>query len=227
MGLWSTMPLYPVVPEAIGSSLQIPLLPPNLLKDNSTKFYRSYWLCSMTHELVASYVAYIKVLYTMKGFYKQKWAGQGKIRLPYLSLRGWKGSLRQITSLELTRKFQTEQFRLYSWGRLRLQLGCVLSLDPWHGLTQVIPFEVHFFFPTPTVSVLLCSALLRSCCFTPWVFIARYIDLSYDTEHFLCVLMLLVLVTTNILCYNLYALFCFILLISFYIPNLFYPHFAG
>ena len=83
----------------------------------------------MVHELVASYVAYIKVLYTMKGFYKQKWAQQGKIRLPYLSLRGWNGSLRQITSLVLTRKFQTEQFRLYSWGRLRLQLGYILSLD--------------------------------------------------------------------------------------------------
>ena len=148
VGFWSNMPLSPAVPEATGSSLQIPLLPPNLLKDKIqlSKFYRSYWLCSMIHELVASYVAYIKVLYTMKGFYKQKWAWQGKIRLPYLSLRGWKGSLRQITSLVLTRKFQTEQFRLYSWGRLRLQLGYVLSLDLWHGLTQVILFGVFFFF---------------------------------------------------------------------------------
>ena len=39
------------------------------------------------------------------------------------SFGGWQASIRQITSLVLTRKFPTDWLRLRSWERLKLQLG--------------------------------------------------------------------------------------------------------
>ena len=66
-------------------------------------------------------------LYEMEGFCRQKAAGTRK-RIISSFFGGQVGSLRLITSLLLTRKFQTVWLRLHSWERLKLQLGQVLSL---------------------------------------------------------------------------------------------------
>ena len=50
-----------------------------------------------------------------------------KSRLPNLSLGDGRGLSGRITSLPLTRKFQTDQLRSHSCGRLKLQFGLVLS----------------------------------------------------------------------------------------------------
>lgn len=55
----------------------------------------------------------------------------------------------QITSLGLTRKFQTDQLRLHSLVRLKLQLGHIFSLNKV-GLARVTPFlACCLFFNTP------------------------------------------------------------------------------
>jgi len=56
-------------------------------------------------------------------FYGQKREGIRKEWVTSSSFGGWEGSMWQITSLVLAGKFQTDQLRLYSWGRLKLQLG--------------------------------------------------------------------------------------------------------
>lgn len=56
--------------------------------------------------------------------------GQDKKIIDYFFFGGQKGSIRQITSLVLARKFQTDQLRLYSWERWKLLLVQVLS---WSG----------------------------------------------------------------------------------------------
>lgn len=69
----------------------------------------------------------LEELYEMEGFCRQKAAGTRK-RIISSFFGGRVGSLRPITSLLLTRKFQTVWLRLHSWERLKLQLGQVLSL---------------------------------------------------------------------------------------------------
>lgn len=52
--------------------------------------------------------------------------------------------IRQITSLELTRKFQTDSFKLPFLGEAETTVG--LGIKSWWTLAQVNPFWV-FFFP--------------------------------------------------------------------------------
>ena len=56
--------------------------------------------------------------------------GQDKKIVDYFFFGGQKGSIRQITSLVWTRKFQTDQLRLYSWERWKLQL---VQASSWFG----------------------------------------------------------------------------------------------
>ena len=83
----------------------------------------------------------------MEGFYRQD-GSRDREKADSLSFfGGWMGSVRQVTSLLLTGKFQTDWLRLHSWERLKLQLGQVLSLGwlPW-GLAQATPFGACCFF---------------------------------------------------------------------------------
>ena len=65
----------------------------------------------------------------------------------YFFFMGIRRSIRQITSFVLIGKIQTDQLRLHSRERLRLQLGEVL-IKYWFGdvgLAQVIPFGTCIF----------------------------------------------------------------------------------
>ena len=68
----------------------------------------------------------------------------GRARVYDAGSRGtWRGPRRQITSLVLTRKFQTSPLGIHSWGRSKLQLGQRLNLGWISGaLAQVLPFWI-------------------------------------------------------------------------------------
>lgn len=62
----------------------------------------------------------------VEAFYRQKGEGRGERGeggMTPSSSGGWEGSVLQITSLALTRKFQIDWLRPHSWERLILQLG--------------------------------------------------------------------------------------------------------
>lgn len=75
----------------------------------------------------ASHLAYRRSseeLYKNEDFYRQKWAGTRTKCIISSFFGGWTGSIRWITILLLTRKFQTDWLRLhYSWEKLGLYLS--------------------------------------------------------------------------------------------------------
>lgn len=83
----------------------------------------------------------------MEGFYGQKQEGTRSGLISLIFLRGMEGSVWQITSLKLSRKFQIDWLRLHSWKEVERVV--TLGMKTWFGdvsLAQVIPFGsvVHF-----------------------------------------------------------------------------------
>lgn len=87
-----------------------------------------------------------KDLYNMEGFQRQKYGGTRNLKEWIISGKSLslRGSIRQVTPLVPTKKFQTVCLQFHSKDRLTLQLG--QRIKSWWGLSKVISFGIYCLF---------------------------------------------------------------------------------